>query len=201
LRNPWALDVVGGVAEFYDKAIGDDSPAQTRVAKVIDAGLSAGLNTWFGINYPIVAALDAGQDKIFSGHKPVPISDTVKGSTSGATTAVETIFTGRTKGIASFQKRARAGDYGWLLRISSEAGEGWSEGGGGGERAITTGEFYEDLGVPRIARASAFIASIPIVGHAGDLVGRGAANVHERLTSDEYTLIPWKTELWSDIFH
>jgi len=37
-------------------------------------------------------------------------------------------------------------------------------------------------------------------GVAGRAIGQGAAVVYIRATSDEYTLVPWRSQLWSDIF-
>jgi hypothetical protein len=37
-------------------------------------------------------------------------------------------------------------------------------------------------------------------GTVGRGLGKGAAVLYIRATSDDYTLVPWKTELWSDVF-
>jgi len=38
-------------------------------------------------------------------------------------------------------------------------------------------------------------------GVTGRAIGEGAAAGYIRLTSDQYTLVPWRSQLWSDIFH
>src|SRR5262249_38690678 len=53
------LAALGWGFEFYGKFVGDESPAQTRVAKFVDASSSATLNTAFGVLHPYIAALDA----------------------------------------------------------------------------------------------------------------------------------------------
>jgi hypothetical protein len=37
-------------------------------------------------------------------------------------------------------------------------------------------------------------------GTAGRAIGQGAAVGYIRLTSDEYTLVPWRSQIWADIF-
>jgi len=37
-------------------------------------------------------------------------------------------------------------------------------------------------------------------GVTGRAIGQGAAVVYIRATSDEYTLVPWRSELWADVF-
>lgn len=64
---------------------------------------------------------------------------------------------------------------------------------------IAAKEGLEDLGVNSdvafVAGGVVTVVSIP------SAIGYGAAKeVHHRLTSDEYTLVPWKSQIWSDIF-
>jgi RHS repeat-associated protein len=40
-----------------------------------------------------------------------------------------------------------------------------------------------------------------VIKPVGEGIGKGAAVIVTRLTSDEYTLKPWKSQLWADIFH
>ena len=40
-----------------------------------------------------------------------------------------------------------------------------------------------------------------MVGAVGTEIGEGAAAAYIRFTSDEYTLIPLKSQIWADIFH
>jgi RHS repeat-associated protein len=37
-------------------------------------------------------------------------------------------------------------------------------------------------------------------GRVGRALGQGAAVLYIRATSDEYTIVPWKTQIWSDVF-
>lgn len=64
---------------------------------------------------------------------------------------------------------------------------------------ISVKEGLEDLGVNDtaafVAGGVATVAAVPISIPVG-----AAKTVHHRLTSDEYTLVPWKSQLWSDIF-
>jgi hypothetical protein len=78
------------------------------------------------------------------------------------------------------------------------------------DRAIRNRGVYQDLG---LGDTSSTIlggaANIPILSEVGEGLGRGAGFVTvkaieakdfvvERLTSDEYTMNPFKSELWSD---
>jgi len=38
-------------------------------------------------------------------------------------------------------------------------------------------------------------------GAAGKAIGEGAAVAYIRLTSDKYTLVPWKSQIWANLFH
>ncbi|GCE06808.1 SpvB/TcaC N-terminal domain-containing protein [Dictyobacter aurantiacus] len=75
------------------------------------------------------------------------------------------------------------------------------------EHANAVGSWVEDKLGSRYA--GAFAASIAATGESlfqgtfgvvGRGIGEGAAAAYIRLTSDEYTLIPWKSQWWSDIF-
>lgn len=64
---------------------------------------------------------------------------------------------------------------------------------------VSAKEGLEDLGVNEdvafVAGGVVTVASIPTS------IGYGAAKeAHHRLTSDEYTLVPWRSQIWSDIF-
>lgn len=192
----FALDALGFGAEFYDKAFGNGSPAQTRAGKITDAGLSASINTAFGMAHPLIAGADAFQEHVF-GAKPVPISDTMKGATSAISVVGEAIATGNVEGVETLSTNARNNKYGWPLRLATRAGDWLAKEGGGAQRAITTGEGYRELGAPKpVERAAAFFASVPVLGHAGEAMGHAAGFVVHRATSDQYTLKPWKAAWW-----
>jgi hypothetical protein len=75
------------------------------------------------------------------------------------------------------------------------------------EQAFADGDWWADAtgsrtvgGVASAASAtgrSLFKGTFGVVGKA---IGEGAAVGYIRLTSDKYTLVPWKSQLWADIF-
>lgn len=75
------------------------------------------------------------------------------------------------------------------------------------EHANTIGEWVEQKVGSRYI--GAFAASVAATGESlfqgtfgavGRGIGEGTAAAYIRLTSDEYTLVPWKSQWWSDIF-
>ena len=170
----YGLDALGFGVEYYDKAFGDNSPAQTTLGKQADALSSAGLNTAFGVAHPYAAAADALQEYVFDGHKPIPISDTVSGSTSAISSVGESFLTGDTAGISEFHDRSKSGDYGWIMEEASEAGEWWADEGGGAERAQMVGDFYGGSDTVT-GRVGGFVGAVPLVSHAGEFLGESAA--------------------------
>jgi RHS repeat-associated protein len=76
------------------------------------------------------------------------------------------------------------------------------------EHANSVGDWVENkTGVRAVGAVAASAAATGeslfqgTFGVVGRDIGEGAAAAYIRLTSDEYTLIPWKSQLWSDIFH
>ena len=114
-------DVVGVVTEFSDRVFGNASPAQTTAGKVVDGTISAGLNYILGNKLPIISGADALQDRVF-GFKPVPISDTNRGASSAISVTLEGLVTGETTGGDEFTKRARDGQWGWIIGSATQAG-------------------------------------------------------------------------------
>jgi hypothetical protein len=75
------------------------------------------------------------------------------------------------------------------------------------EHAFGVGEWVEDRTGNRAVGALASSVSATgeslfngTFGAVGKSIGEGSAVLYIRATSDEYTLVPWKTEIWSDIF-
>ena len=76
------------------------------------------------------------------------------------------------------------------------------------QHANSAGSWVENKTGSRIAGAVAASAAATgesvfqgTFGVVGRNIGEGAAVVVIRLTSDEYTLKPWKTQIWADLFH
>jgi hypothetical protein len=170
---------------------------RTTFGRLTDVGITATLDTAFSMANPLTAAADAlvgliPENRLIPHPDRYNISTTMGEAISSITGSVEAIVTGDTTGLADLQTGHQ--EKGGVFGLAADAGEWSAEAGGGAERAQTTGDFYG--GPSTVAgRAGAFSAAIPGLGHAGELLGEGAAAgilgikemaqaAYERLTSD-----------------
>lgn len=141
----------------------------TTAGKIFDSGAKAGIDTAFGVTHPLISAIDAVIGLI-PGANRFTISNTMGDSTTAITGTIESIITGDITGLDKFADDLRKGKGTWIFEQAIHAGDYWAEEGGGYERAKMVGDFW---GGPESVsgRTTAFFASIPGVGHAGEGIG------------------------------
>lgn len=171
-----ALNGIGWLAELYGKTIGDVSPAQNTAVKVIDATVSASINTAFSMSHPYIGAIDAAagllQEKIL-GKNYLSISKTMAGATSTISAVGEGILTGDVRGLEKLQEKAAKGEFSIFFTLAMNYGVNYhAKDPDVAHRVETSGEFY---GHNHVGRSAAFIAAMPGIGKAGEVVGHAAA--------------------------
>lgn len=155
-------DQIGFAAAAIEKA--RTTKNTTLLGKGADALGSASMDAAFSTAFPVVAAIDAGVGLI--GGKRYTVSALAGDSVSSATGLTESVLTGDVEGISSFHEASKNGQNSMVFELIAESGEYWVEHGGSEERVQTTGDFYGGAD-SAAGRASAAIASVPGVGHAG----------------------------------
>jgi hypothetical protein len=122
------LLVIGGVVGAIEGY--RDSPATTKAGKVVN-GVLAGGGDALVMAHPGVAIADMVVPR---GYKP---SQHFRGTSTGVSTlgeaAVLSITEGpesvSTRGMEAFHERSKAGEYGKVMQLSSEAGDYWADEG------------------------------------------------------------------------
>ncbi len=110
-----ALTLTGAVTNGVSAGI--NSPAQTRVGKVVDGLLSGIANQALG-KAPGAGAVGA-LDAVTGQH----ISNALNGSIGTAVTVAEAVITRDTRGLEELVRKSQAGDYGALFQGASGAGQ------------------------------------------------------------------------------
>lgn len=126
LANPVvqkALMVVAAVAAGVHSYA--DSTNRTTTGKVTNAVLGAGTGALVMAN-PMVALADHFAPK---GYK---VSEVYHGGSNAVTAIGEGLITGDTSAMEDFHARSKKGDFGKVMKLSSEAGDYWAEKGIGG---------------------------------------------------------------------
>ncbi|TXH72383.1 MAG: hypothetical protein E6Q88_06340 [Lysobacteraceae bacterium] len=186
-----AADVVGVITDFGARVFGDASPAQRSDYKVMDGFFAAASGYLFGAKHPFLAALDAAQGLVWE-EKPLPISDTVKGSISVFTAITEAIDTGDPSGLIAANKKGRSNEWGRFIRAGFRWGEYSAYALGGVERAHYAGNMFKrHLGAGKLERTAAFVGAMPVIGNAfvGTIeatvsIKRGFVRFHQRLSRE-----------------
>ena len=97
-----------------------NGPTETTAGTVTNAVLTGALTYGVSVVPPLAIA-----DAVTGGQ----VSDHYKGTASVLTVTAEGLITGDPKGMESFHKKSKNGEYGVVMKSASEAGDFWAEKG------------------------------------------------------------------------